>query len=195
LYAMPPPEPPSVNAGRMMSGYDPISSAIARPCSSLQMRIAAGEYACSIRAWRKSRRNVRAGGARLRRLEADASHSLLEQLAILSHADGVQLGADQLHVVARKHATLSGTRGHAEAKQTQHTRSKGSVRATTRRTSASATARLSAVWPPMVGSNASGFSCSGSRAAKRQQRRSGAGCSEATAEQAPARLVGCRLRA
>ena len=35
LYAMPPPEPPSVNAGRMMSGYEPISSDTAMPCSSL----------------------------------------------------------------------------------------------------------------------------------------------------------------
>ena len=63
------------------------------------------------------------------RFQADVGHGLLELLAVLGLLDGVLVGADQLDVVLLQHAVVSRS-----------------------------SAQFSAVWPPIVGSSASGFS-------------------------------------
>ena len=69
---MPPPVPPSVNAGRMMSGKRPIFSAICRASSSGMGRAADGH------------------------VEADGEHQILEHLPILAALDCLGVGADHL---------------------------------------------------------------------------------------------------
>ena len=70
-----------------------------------------------------------------RRFQADTLHRLVEQLAVLGHIDGLFGGTYHLH--HRAPATPSRARSSAQFR---------------------------AVWPPMVGSKASGFSCSIMRA-------------------------------
>uniref|UniRef100_A0A0A9GDH6 CARB n=1 Tax=Arundo donax TaxID=35708 RepID=A0A0A9GDH6_ARUDO len=102
---MPPPVPPSVKAGRTMSGNSPISSAMARHSSSVVPMPEGGvlrpmrSMAC-LKSWRSS-------AARM----------------------------------AGREAPMRRTPRRSSAPE-----------------SASETARLSAVWPPMVGSSASGRS-------------------------------------
>ena len=72
---MPPPVPPRVKAGRMMSGKVPISSAtLARFLDGV-------------------------GDAGVRHVEADLDHGVLEQLAVLALLDGLGVGADHLDAV------------------------------------------------------------------------------------------------
>ena len=72
----------------------------------------------------------RARHAALRHVEADLAHRVLEQLPILGDLDRLNRRADQLDVVLRRAC----------------------------RAAARSTARFSAVWPPTVGSSASGRS-------------------------------------
>ena len=69
-------------------------------------------------------------GAALRRGQPDPLHRLRELLAVLGDPDGALVGADQLDAVPRQRPVLA----------------------------AGAIATLSAVWPPIVGSSASGRS-------------------------------------
>ena len=103
---MPPPVPPMVKAGRMMSGKVPIMAATSRASSMV---------------W---------AVPEMRHVEADFFHGLLEELAVLTLPDSVGICADHLDVVFREDA--------ADSKSDM--------------------AVLSAVWPPSVGSSASGFS-------------------------------------
>ena len=81
---------------------------------------------------RSARFSVPASASRERgRLEPDLIHRLAEQLAVFGLVDGLGVGADHLHAEFLQHADRCRL-----------------------------SAVLSAVWPPMVGSSASGRSCS-----------------------------------
>ena len=72
---MPPPWPPSVKLGRMMSGKAPIASAAALASSSLFTVLDWGD------------------------VRADLDHGLLEKLAVLALRDRIGLRADHLDPV------------------------------------------------------------------------------------------------
>ena len=85
---MPPPVPPSVNAGRMMSGKRPIFSATARASSRL----------CAV--------------PEIGHVEADGQHQILEHLAVFALVDGLGLGADHFDAVFFERAAfVEGHRG------------------------------------------------------------------------------------
>ena len=52
---------------------------------------------------------------RLRRLEADLAHRVLEQQPVFGLLDGVDLGADQLHAVLVEHAGFGQLDGKIQA--------------------------------------------------------------------------------
>ena len=93
---MPPPEPPSVKAGRMMSGNVPISSAIALASSSV---------------WAMPERGD---------IEPDPDHRFLEELAIFALVDRLGVGADQLHVVPSERAVAIQLHGGIQRGLTAH---------------------------------------------------------------------------
>ncbi len=79
---MPPPVPPSVNAGRMMTGKRPIFSVTARASSRL----------CAV--------------PLIGHVEADGNHEVLEDLPVFAAFDGLGFGANHLDAVFLQHAAL-----------------------------------------------------------------------------------------
>ena len=79
---MPPPVPPSVNAGRMMSGKRPIFFATARASSEI----------------------VRDAGNR--NVEADLQHQILEREAVFAFVNGFGFCADHFDVVTFERAVF-----------------------------------------------------------------------------------------
>ena len=59
--------------------------------------------------------STRRGVRRLRHVDADARHLLLEELPILGGLDGVVVRADQLHAVALERAVLVERHGQVDA--------------------------------------------------------------------------------
>ncbi len=72
---MPPPDPPSVKLGRIRHRETDLAGKIQTVAKIVHQR-------------------------RLRNLEPDADHRILEQQAVFGLLDRLELGADQLHVVA-----------------------------------------------------------------------------------------------
>ena len=93
---MPPPVPPSVNAGRMIAG---------RPMSA---------SAASAEAWRASSSgpSTMNNGVRL----VDPVEQVAERLAVLGHPDGLEGRAQQAHVVPLEDAGLGQRGGEVEGR-------------------------------------------------------------------------------
>ena len=87
---MPPPVPPRVKAGRMMSGKRPIFSATCRASSSV------------------------VGGAADGHVQADREHQVLEHLAVFAALDGFGVGADHLDAVFVERAAAEKGHGGVE---------------------------------------------------------------------------------
>ncbi len=95
VSTIPPPVPPSVNAGRMTAGR-PISASAARAA-----------------AWRTSSvapSTMNDGGVRL----ADPVEQVAEALAVLGHLDGLERRAEESQVVALEHARPGQVHGEVE---------------------------------------------------------------------------------
>ena len=86
---MPPPEPPRVKEGRMMTGKADLGGEVEAVAQIVDQR-----------------------GAR--HVEADARHRVLEEEAIFGFLDGLEFGADQLHAVLVEDARVGEFDGEIE---------------------------------------------------------------------------------